>query len=126
MMIASEIGDIARFSTPGKLVSWAGLCPVHSQYIIWKLSLHGKDERWRQKDKIRWILIEAANTASRTDERLRKFYLRLVKRHSHHIATTHVANKMCTIIWHMLSHKKLYNERKQHLLDTKLKRIQRL
>jgi transposase len=27
MMIASEIGDITRFSTPEKLVSWSGLCP---------------------------------------------------------------------------------------------------
>jgi transposase len=30
MMISSEIGDINRFSSPQKLVSWAGLCPsVH-------------------------------------------------------------------------------------------------
>jgi hypothetical protein len=41
-----------------------------------------------------WILIEAANTASRTDDRLRKFYIRLVKRHGRHIAIAHVANKM--------------------------------
>jgi transposase len=81
----------------------------------------------RMKDgnkKVRWILIEAANTASRTDDRLRRLYLRLVKRHSHHIAITHVANKMMTIIWYMLTHKKLYNERKQHLFETKLKRTQ--
>jgi hypothetical protein len=52
----------------------------------------------RMKDdnkKVRWILIEAA---SRTDDRLRKFYIRLVKRHGCHIAITHVANKMCAII----------------------------
>jgi len=30
MMISSEIGDINRFSSSEKLVSWAGLCPsVH-------------------------------------------------------------------------------------------------
>jgi transposase len=121
MMIASEIGDITRFSTPEKLVSWVGLCPsVHQS----GRSLHMGRMKEGNK-KIRWILIEAAHTASRTDDRLRKFYLRLVKRHGHHIAITHVANKMCIIIWHMLTHKKLYNDRKQHLLDTKLKRIQR-
>jgi transposase len=27
MLIASEIGDITRFSTSEKLVSWSGLCP---------------------------------------------------------------------------------------------------
>jgi transposase len=52
----------------------------------------------RMKDgnkKIRWILIQAANTAARKDERLRKFYLRIARRHGHNIA-----NKMLTIIWH--------------------------
>ena len=81
----------------------------------------------RMKDgnkKVRWILIQAANTAARADDRLRKFYLRIAKRHGHHVAITHVANKMLTIIWHMLVNKKLYNERKQNLYETKLKRIQ--
>jgi transposase len=64
MMISSEIGDIDRFSSPQKLVSWAGLCP----------------------------------TAARKDYRLRKFYLRIAKRHGYHIAITHVVNKMCTIL----------------------------
>ena len=77
----------------------------------------------RMKDgnkKVRWILIEAANTASRTVGRLRNLYLRLAKRHGRHIAVTHVANKICTIIWHMLTYKKLYNERKigLHLTNT--------
>jgi hypothetical protein len=61
--------------------------------------------------KVRWILIQAANTAARKDDRLRKFYLRIAQRHGLHIAITHVANKMMTIIWHMLVSKKLYNER---------------
>jgi transposase len=118
MMISSEIGDIDRFDSPQKLVSWAGLC----------LSVHQSGNSLymgRMKDgnkKVRWI--EAANTASRTDDRLRKFYLRIAKRHGYHTAITHVANKMCTIIWYMLKYKKLYNERKPNLYKTKLKRIQ--
>jgi transposase len=82
----------------------------------------------RMKDgnkKVRWILIQAVNTAARKDDRLRKFYLRIAKRHGHHIAITHVANKMLTIIRHMFVNKKLYNERKQSLYETKLKRSQR-
>jgi transposase len=31
MLIASEIGEITRFSTPEKLVSWSGLCPSIQQ-----------------------------------------------------------------------------------------------
>jgi transposase len=52
--------------------------------------------------KIRWMPIQAANTAARKDDRLRRFYLRIAKRHGHQIAITHVANKMITIIWHTL------------------------
>jgi transposase len=104
MMIASEIGEITRFSTPEKLVSWSGLCP----------SIHQSGNSLymgRMKDgnkKVRWILIQAANTAARKDDRLRRFYLRIAKRHGHNIAITHVANKMLTIIWYMLVNKKLY------------------
>jgi len=102
-------------------IDWSGLCP----------SIHQSGNSLymgRMKDgnkKIRWILIQAANTAARKDYRLRKFYLRIAKRHGHHVAITHVANKMITIIWHMLVNKKLYNERKQSLYETKLKRIQK-
>lgn len=73
--------------------------------------------------KIRWILIIAANTAFRTDDRLRKFYPRVAKRHGHNIAIMHVTNKICIIMWHMLTYKKLYNERKSNLYKIKLKRI---
>jgi transposase IS116/IS110/IS902 family protein len=52
IMISSEIGDINRFSSPQKLVSWAGLCPsIHQS----RISLYMR----RMKDgnkKVRWIL----------------------------------------------------------------------
>jgi hypothetical protein len=48
----------------------------------------------------------AVNTAARKDDRLKKFYIRIAKRHGHNIAITHVANKMVTIIWYMLVNKK--------------------
>ena len=76
--------------------SWAGLCPsVHQSGNSLYMG--------RMKDgnkKVRWILIQdRTDTASRTDGRLRKLsVLRLAKRHGHHIAITHVANKMCTIV----------------------------
>jgi hypothetical protein len=43
--------------------------------------------------KVKRNLIEADNTASRTDSRLRKFYPSLAKRHGRRIAITHDANK---------------------------------
>jgi hypothetical protein len=44
-------------------------------------------------EKVKKNLIEADNTASRTDSRLRKSYLSLAKRHGRRIAITHDANK---------------------------------
>jgi len=120
MLIASEIGEITRFSTPEKLVSWSGLCPSIQQSGN---SLYMGTMKDGNK-KVRWILIHAANTAARKHDRLRRFYQRIAKRHGQRIAITHVANKMITIIWHMLLNKKLYNQRKQNLYETKLKRMQ--
>ena len=124
MMIASEIGDITRFRTPEKLVSWSGLCPsIHQSGN----SLYMGRMKYGNK-KVRWILIQAANTAARKDDRLKKFYILIAKRHGHNIAITHVANKMVTIIWHMFVNKKcIMNESriytKQSLRGSKRHRL---
>jgi transposase len=122
MLIVSEIGDISRFSTADKLVSWCGLCPtVHQSGNSLYMGRMKKDGN----KKINWIMIQAANTASRTDERMKKYYTKIAKRHGHNVAITHVANKMIRIIWAMLTYKQLYNERKNELYETKLKKIQK-
>ena len=82
MLISSEIGDISRFSTAGKLVSWCGLCPtVHQSGNSMYMGRMKKDGN----RKINWIMIQAANTASRTDEGMKKYYTRIAKRHGHHM-----------------------------------------
>ena len=82
----------------------------------------------RMKDgnkKIRWIMIQAANTtAVRTDDRMKKYYAKIVKRHGHSIAITHVANKMIRIMWYMLKNKETYKDGKPESYQRKLKRIQ--
>jgi transposase len=122
MLISSEIGDISRFRTADKLVSWCGLCPtVHQSGNSMYMGRMKKDGN----KKINWIMIQAANTASRTDnDRLKKYYKKIAKKHGHHVAITHVANKMIRIMWSMLTYKQLYNERKKELYKTKLKKIQ--
>ena len=74
--------------------------------------------------KTRWILIQAAaNTAVRADARMKKYYTKMVKRHGHSIAITHVANKMIRVMWYMLKNKKTYSDGKPDLYQRKLKRI---
>jgi transposase len=120
MLIMSEIGDITRFTDPSKLVSWSGLCPtVHQSGNSLYMG--------RMKDgnkSIRWIMIQAANTAVRTDDRMKKYYSKIVKRHGHSIAITHVANKMIRIMWYMLKNKETYQDGKHATYQRKLKRIQ--
>ena len=47
MMIAAEIGDITRFSTTRKASILVWIMSIHSS--IRELSLHGKDEGWKQE-----------------------------------------------------------------------------
>lgn len=119
MLIASEIGDISRFHTPKKLVSWSGLCPTLHQ--SGDSIYHGKIKHGNRK--VQSIMIQAANTAARADERMRTFYTSMAKRHRHNVAITHVANKMMIIIWHMLTYKTLYTERKKDIHKRKLEKI---
>ena len=122
MLIMSEIGDITRFTDPSRLVSWSGLCPTVHQSGN---SLYMGRMKEGNK-KIRWIMIQAANTAVvRTDSRMKNYYGKMVKRHGHSsIAITHVANKMMRIMWYMLKNKENYKDGKPETYKRKLKRIQ--
>jgi len=118
-VLAAYIADISRFPSPSQLVSWVGLCP--SVYQTGESLYMGKMKSGSRK--VKWIMIQAANAAVRTDPRMRTFYERKLRRHHHNVAVTHVANKMLRIIWHMLRENRLYNERKEQLYQSKLKRM---
>jgi transposase len=51
MLIASKIGDISKFSTTDKLVSWCGLCPTVHQSGN-SMYMGRMKKRWKQKDKL--------------------------------------------------------------------------
>jgi transposase len=123
MLISSEIGDIARFATPAKLVSWAGLCPTVHQ--SGDSLYHGRMKKDANK-RIQWTMIQVAHVAARCDERMKSFYVRACKRHGHAVAVTHVANKMITIMWHMLTTKTQYVQQNTNLYQKKLKKIDRI
>lgn len=122
LLIALEIDGISRFPTPKKLVSWMGMCPTVSQ--SGNTIHHGKMKKDSNR-RVNWMMTQAANVASFKDDRMKEVYQRCRKKHPHGVAVSHVANKMGTIIWHLLSSKTLYNERKDNLYARKLKRIER-
>jgi transposase len=118
-VLAAYIADISRFPSSSHLVSWVGLCPsVHQTGESLYMGRMKEGNR-----KVKWIMTQAANTAIRTDPRMRAYYERKLRRHNHNVSVTHVANKMLRIIWHMLWENRLYNELKEQLYQSKLKRM---
>lgn len=101
--IAAEIGDIARFSSPTKLVAYSGLCP--------RIHQSGERERRGRLAKngpryLRWALIEAAQHAAPCPH-YRALYERTIKRlgkdRGSKVARIVVGRKLAGAIWHMLN-----------------------
>ena len=100
--IASEIGDIARFTSAKKLVGYTGLCPRVYQS-------GGKDFRGPLAKNgpkyLRWALIEAATHASRHavyKDHYDKTKARLGHQRGAKVARVEVARKLAEAIWYML------------------------
>ncbi len=101
--IASEIGEISRFSSPTKLCGYTGLCPTVRQS-------GGKDHRGPLAKNgpkyLRWALIEAAQHAARSRyyrDRYEATRRRLGKQRGPKVARVEVARELATAIWHMLN-----------------------
>ena len=101
--IASEIGDIGRFSSPKKLTGYTGLCPLVRQSgnrdARGPLSKNGPKY-------LRWALIEAATHAARHPmyrERYERNKQRLGRQRGAKVARVDIARKLAEAIWHVLT-----------------------
>jgi transposase len=101
--IASEIGDISRFSTPRKMVGYTGLCP--------RVDQSGERDRRGPLRKngpnyLRWALVEAAHGANRHPH-YRPVRERMIARHGQKrgtkIAAIEIGRRLSEAIWHMLT-----------------------
>ena len=120
LLLVLEIDGIERFSNPKKLVSWAGLCPTIHQ--SGKSLYHGHMKKDSNR-RVNWMMIQAATTAVRCDKRMSRIYERASKGHPHQVAISHVATKMLTIIWHLLTNKTRYDGCNNELYARKLKNL---
>ena len=100
LTIAAEIGEVSRFSSPAKLVGYAGLAPRISQSgersAIGSLSKAGSRT-------LRWAAVEAANQAWRPSSPWHGHYSRISQRHGKNPAKSAVARKILIAAWQMLS-----------------------
>ena len=65
----------------------------------------------RGSGRVRWLLVQAANTAVHTsnDEYLSRFYDRLISRKSSQKAIVAAARKMLVSIYHILDRREVYD-----------------
>jgi transposase len=118
-LLASEIADVKRFPSPKKVVSYTGVAPGTRHEA--EKTIHGHIVREGNK-RIRWIVVEALQHASRHDPRLRGFYLRVMKRRGYQSAPVAPTRNMLVAIYHVLSKNEAYHGEKTELLERKLKR----
>ena len=123
MLISTEIVDIQRFSTPWKLVSYAGLSPS-----IRESSGKIKTGRITKQGSplLRWILVQCALSAIRYDHHMRTFYERIKQRKGHGKAIVATAKEILVIIWHMLTRQQLYRYMNRTRYEQKLERLKKI
>jgi transposase len=100
LTMAAEIGDVARFASPRKLIGYAGLAP--------RVSQSGDRSRTGALSKagsrtLRWAAVEAAQHAWRPNNPWHQLYSELAKRAGKNPAKAAVARKILIAAWHVLS-----------------------
>jgi len=123
MILLSEIGDIKRFPTPEKLVSWAGLAPRTHQ--SGENSYNGHITK-KGSSRVRWILGQAAQTARQHDPKFKTFYERIATKKGHNKALVATMRKMLVVIWTILTKNEPYRGEDRELTERKIKRLIRI
>ena len=104
--LLAAIGDIGRFRSPQKLVSYFGLNPSVYQSGL-QPAKHGHISK-RGRSHARAMLVEAAWAAAKAPGPLRAFFLRIRDRRGMQIAAVATARKLAIIVWHVLSSRENY------------------
>ncbi len=106
--IIAHILPIERFSSNRKLRRYAGVIPTFHE--SGGKSSKGHIPKSSSRKLLRWALVQAANTAGKTDTKLGRYY-RMKKKQKKNagIAKIAVASSMIDIIYEVLTTKQLYN-----------------
>jgi transposase len=104
--IVAAIGDISRFASPQKLVSYFGLNPRVRQSGL-GAAHHGRISKIG-RNHARAMLVEAAWAAAKAPGPLHAFFVRIRAKRGHQIAAVAVARKLTVLCWHMLTRNEDY------------------
>lgn len=106
-LIYWEIGNVERFSGPGKLVGYCGLgARVHS---TGGKTFHGPITKQGNKF-LRWALVEAVQKYGKRPGPMGDFFRRIMYKKGSKAARVALARKLATIIWHMLKKREDFSE----------------
>ena len=107
MLLLAEIGDIARFADKQALCSYAGLVPRVRESA-------GKRARGgithQGSPWLRWIMVEAAQVATRCSPAAQSYYQRLRRKKPAHVARVALARKLLVTVWAMLHDGPVFDE----------------
>jgi transposase len=118
----ATVGDISRFGSPKRLVSYLGLDPKVRQSGE-APARHGHISK-QGSAAARHMLCEAAWIVVRTPGPLRSFYQRLRARRGAQIALVATARKLCVLFWHLLTNEEDYAFGRPSLTRHKLRRLE--
>jgi transposase len=118
----ATVGDIERFPSPRKLVSYVGLDPRVRQSGE-APARHGHISK-QGSPQARHMLCEAAWIVVRTPGPLRAFYERVRARRGSRIALVATARKLCVLCWHLLTTETDYAFGRPSLTRQKLRRLE--
>jgi transposase len=118
----ATVGDIGRFPSPKRLVSYVGLDPRVRQSGE-APTRHGRISK-QGSSAARHMLCEAAWIVVRTPGPLRAFYERLRARRGPQIALVGTARKLCVLFWHLLASEQDYAFGRPSLHRYKLRRLE--
>ena len=97
-IFTAEIGDVTRFSSPGKLCSWAGLTPKHRESDATVRRGHITKQG---SHLVRWAAVEAVHNQP-YGSKLRGDRDRIAARRGTNIAKTAAARKLLTLVFYGL------------------------
>ena len=106
MGLLAAIGDITRFASPEKLVSYLGLNPSVRQSGN-RPAQHGQISK-QGRSHARAMLVKAAWAAARAPGPLRAFFLRIQARRGKQVAAVATARKLAVLVWHLLTKEEDY------------------
>ena len=120
----ASVGDIRRFSTPRKLVSYLGLDPRVRQSGN-AAARHGRISK-EGASEARHMLGEAAWKVTLTPGPLRAFFQRVRARRGPQIAATAVSRKLVVLFWHLLTREQDYAFGRPAMTRNKIRRLELL